>query len=447
MAIIELSLKETYVPGWGSWECIREIIQNGLDEKIRGHELTVKHKGGRLIVHNRGSDMTTEALLMGHTDKADNDDLIGEHGEGLDVGILAGIRCGYEIKITTRTETWVPFLDHSETYKARVLKVRTRKLQKPSPGVTVEIKMPREDWEGVRNLFLPLAGLNKDKDLIGVERMGAIITHPDYRGRIYVKGIWVQNIDDLEYGYNLLGFRLDRDRRIIDTFEFKWKLADMYRSAISKRPDFLLQPVYAMLRDDKLDTQGLKYTSDNDLCNLIADQFLAEHGESAVPVASIGESSTVSKAGRTGVVVNDTLKEVLAKSRVDTATKVKQDLDNAVSKTYSWDDLAEEERAVLMAAAAALDAILPTTFPQDIPHRPILDVTKVVDFFRENLVGKVLDGDILLARKNLTSPAETLTTLVHEKAHEISGAGDGMQAHVATLEALWSALYWQGKCN
>lgn len=443
MAIIELSLKETYIPTWGSWECVREAMQNGLDEDIRGHKLTVKYKDGQLIIYNEGADMTTEVLLMGHTDKTDNPELSGEHGEGLDVGMLAGVRCGYEIKIVTQTETWTPVIEHSEQYNARVLKVQTRKLQKRRDGVTVTIKMEEQVWEEAKDLFLKFARLDRDKDLIEIEGQGSIVTDLAYKGRVYVKGIFIQHIPELSYGYDLLGFKVDRDRRLIDTWDMKWKLATMYQEAVAQRPEAMVAPVYAMLRDNKLDTQGLRHNSDTKTREAMASRFIEEHGDDAIPVDSIGESNSITHAGRHGVVVNDTMKELLASSKIKTALEVRRELTESVTKIYSWDDLDSDERANLTAAAHALDTAVSTVTEQE--HPPILNRVKIVDFLQEILDGLVKGNEISMARSLLVSKEEILKALVHEEAHIISDADDGLAAHVQTIEKLWSALYWKDK--
>jgi len=448
VAIIELSIKETYVPSWGTWECLREAMQNGMDEDKRGYKLTVKYRNGQLHIQNIGADMTTEALLMGETDKAENAELLGEHGEGLGVGILAGVRAGYDITIRTQTEIWKPFIGSSNNFRGRnVLKVRTRKLKVRRGDVTVSITMPEETWEEAKDLFLPFATLDRAKHLIEIEGRGAIIRDEKFKGRVYVKGIFVQHIPELVMGYNLLDFRVDRDRRLIDTWNLKWELASMYREAIRKRPEAMAPEVYAMLRDGKMDTQSLEHNSDEEVTEALAQEFIAEHGENSVPVKSIGEAVDISNANKHGVVVNDTLAKVLAASRtVQTSEEVKQALAKSITATYSWSDLTAIEQANLQAAAAIVDAVLPS-FLESHHVEPVLNIIQVADFYQEDLVGEIRDGRVVLARKVLTTQEEILEHLVHELAHIISGADDGMIRHTRAIESLWSALYWKGRGN
>jgi len=443
MAIIELSIKDTYAPKWGTYEAIREAIQNGLDEDIRGYKLSVEHRNGWLTIYNHSAQMTAEALLMGHTDKADNDELLGEHGEGLDVGILAGVRAGYDIKITTQTETWVPYIERSAHYNADVLKIRTRKLQKRQNGVTVAINVPEEEWEKAQDLFLRFARLDRNKHLVEIPEYGAIITDPEYAGRIYVKGIFVQHLPDLVYGYNLKGLKLDRDRRLVDDWDLKWTLANVHRLGIRYRPEKMKPAVYAMLRDDKKDTQGLRYNESSEVNEAVAAKWVEEHGEKAVPVRSTGESANVNELDYHGVFVNDTLKQLLSKTHVPTVEKVRAELANSAIKTYCWDDLTPEEQDHLEFAAHTLDSVISDDLA------PILNQITVVDFHSQSLDGLTGDitGNIQVARRELESRKRALSVLVHEVAHVISKCPDGLSPHTEAIERLWSDIYWKDRAD
>jgi len=83
-----LPIKSTYVSHWGTWECVREIVQNAKDEEEEnGHKMTVKYERGWLRLSNIGADLARNALLLGQTSKASRDDLRGEFGEGLDLAL------------------------------------------------------------------------------------------------------------------------------------------------------------------------------------------------------------------------------------------------------------------------------------------------------------------------------------------------------------------------
>ncbi len=93
MAKIQLSIKTDYLPNWGLWEGIRELIQNGRDAEIEmDAPMSVDYKFDRqtLVIKNSGAALTQEALLLGHTTKVGRSDTIGKFGEGLKLGVWPG---------------------------------------------------------------------------------------------------------------------------------------------------------------------------------------------------------------------------------------------------------------------------------------------------------------------------------------------------------------------
>ena len=69
---LELTIKTDYMPGWGIWEGIRELVQNGRDAEVEQDALlTVRHRkeSDILVIENEGCTLPHEALLLGHTSK------------------------------------------------------------------------------------------------------------------------------------------------------------------------------------------------------------------------------------------------------------------------------------------------------------------------------------------------------------------------------------------
>src|SRR3972149_6295743 len=187
--LIEMPIKETYVASWGSWEAVRELVQNAKDqEDVSNRPMRIWYKSGHLCRHNPGAELDRRALLLGHSTKAGTN-LRGQFGEGFNLAMLAGVRCGYEITIDTPTERWRPLIDMSTEYDERVLKIQTRARQTPHDGVLVSIKMEKAVWQDLQKLFLFLHKPAADEAIV-VEG-GTILLGGDYNGCIYVKGIFV----------------------------------------------------------------------------------------------------------------------------------------------------------------------------------------------------------------------------------------------------------------
>src|SRR3970040_1423187 len=106
---LELSIKTDYLPEWGTWHGIRELVQNGRDAEIQfDAPLKITHQGQTLRIENVSVTLPHEALLFGHTTKTDRGDLAGQGGEGLKLGVLALVRGGQPVTIHSGNEVWKP---------------------------------------------------------------------------------------------------------------------------------------------------------------------------------------------------------------------------------------------------------------------------------------------------------------------------------------------------
>jgi hypothetical protein len=440
MAKFSLPIKSTYVPDWGAWEAIRELIQNAKDEEEQNdHEMRVRHKGKLLRIENRGADMGREVLLLGQTSKAGRANLRGQFGEGLNLALLAGVRAGLDIVVYTQTERWSASLEPSSDYgNEECLVVTTRKLQKRRKGVEVQVTMTKDEWEEFRKLFLFLVTI-PDNRIVRTEA-GSILLEPERKGHVYAKGIFIQRLDKLELGYDLHNCPLDRDRRMVDVWDLQWKLSMMYQEAVSKRPELLGAEVYRMLRDNAEDTRQLKYNASDKMAADLANHFVAEHGEDAIPVGSIAESQELDHVGKRGVVVPETLRVVLAK-KMGTPAEVREEILRTITETFAWSDLNAEERAILQWTASTIDSVSEGLRGNLVP---IMERLEIVTFRDQNLLGTCVleSGAIRVTRTCLADPQKLFRTLVHEEAHAIADAGDGTKDHVDFVEELWVRLYF-----
>ena len=165
MGKIELPISTSYVPDWGVWEGVREIMQNGLDAEVEfSASLKVDWYKNTLRIENEGTTLPPKALLIGHSTKRSREDLIGEHGEGLVLGLLALLRAGHEVRIRNGSEVWVPALGFSKEYEETVLWIDRQKGRADKNRVRFEIPGISKDlWNDLKKRFLRLRKLKKDE--------------------------------------------------------------------------------------------------------------------------------------------------------------------------------------------------------------------------------------------------------------------------------------------
>jgi len=428
-----LPIKYSYVPTWGLWEAVREIVQNGQDEKEQnGSPLRVRHNGEFLIVENDGAEMDRKVLLLGQTSK-EGRGLRGHFGEGLNLAMLAAVRAGNDMQVVTSTEIWTPLLESRAEYgneTVLVVNIKKRKRTQTTKHVHVRIKMSAEEWAELESRFL---FLNPPKRMF-TSREGSILMDEKHVGCYYSKGIFVTRTQNaMQFGYDFANIELDRDRRMIDPWNAEYTMANILGEAMAQKPEMFIEHVFDMLSSDSAETKNLKYhlPKDSEALKLLTQEFERRNGDGSLPVSNMSESREIEHYGKRGVVVGTNLAEVLQK-QTGTFQAIQQELRMQTVKRYSWSELSEEEQATVLWAEERLREI-------GIEN---LNIT-IADFAQEDIHGlaSTSDGKIQIRRADLWDKFTYLSTLVHEVSHVLEHAGDGEHQHVAKIEDIWCKLY------
>lgn len=434
MAKYVLPIKSTYVPDWGVWECIREIIQNAKDEEDQnGNAMVVTFKDGWLSVKNAGASMDKQALLLGQTSKSSRADLRGQFGEGLNLALLVGAREGLDMEIFVNDEKWSPTIEKAEAFgHAECLVIHTRKLKAERNGVEVMIKIG-DAWESLKELFLFL----KPPTTTAKVDNGTVILDAEYKGRIYVKGIFVTKIKDFEFGYDFKYAKLDRDRRMIDMWDLKWESSRMLMQALATSPTTFMPKAMKLLDEGSDEISNIVHHvhKGSDVMKSVVSTFHEKHGENALPVRTMAQSQELEHYGKKGVVVSEAMGKLL-EVEFGAMDEVQKELRKAVRERYSWGDLHESEKDNLTRACDLVDRALGYT------NRSTLTQLQVVAFNDQDLQGlcELGSSEILISRERLSEFSYALQTIVHEKAHAESSAADGEKSHVSKLEDIWSEI-------
>lgn len=439
MPRFELTLDAKYLEGsWGAFQGVRELVQNARDAELQFHapmEITHYPNGkGQLRINNEGATLKREAMLLGNTGKANRQDLIGQWGEGLKVGILALLRDGYFVKIRTGSEVWIPSIEWSEKFEAQVLVFNLSVGRKPANRVRVEISpFSTEDWETWKPMFLFLEDNKRKSPENRVETCyGTLLLDPLYKGRVFVKGIATEHIPELEYGYNLLTADLDRDRKMVSRWDLDFSLGRIWSAALSRRPDLLDTSFRLLQSEGQLEASALGRYLEIDAREMITEKFKTTFGEKALPVASTGDSAKLEHAGALGVVTPRPMRELLEKVLGTTEENLAR-LHRESRKLFSWHELDSEEKSNLLRAVKLVSHEEPQL---SLGH---IQITEFGDPALEGTFQWQETGFLIrLSRKILSRREDTLRVVLHEAAH-ISGK-DGEKAHVQRIEFMWSSI-------
>ena len=257
---IELSISPEYI-NWNMWECVREFIQNCIDEDTKDNIGLItydvhngnKH-GGTLTLTNAYASLRRHTLLLGSTDKRNDDSQLGCYGEGYKLAI-AGLlheQSKYEIEIHTGFEKWTPAIEYSERFGNQIVVIRIENTEPKGHfnGTKVVIKgIDKYEWQLIKQRTLRAAPtdteIENSYDIVTVERgywtdlgvnwstddikcpvldenynnSGHILSEA-YAGQLFCNGLYVGKLRKLvddkpwKYGYNLNNISLDRDRKM-----------------------------------------------------------------------------------------------------------------------------------------------------------------------------------------------------------------------------------------
>lgn len=359
MAKIPLTISKNYCADWGVWQGVRELIQNAKDAEDDGHDMAVTHypRTSRLEIVTANTYVDPgKLLILGLSDKTPGQKR-GQFGEGFVLGCLALVRKGHTVTFANGDQSWrvsfeTPGDDHPLAGN-ELLTFWSRKLVARESAFTVEVEdIPTEAWEIMRKHFLFLAP-PRAQDTIKT-RQGTVLLAPEHKGKVFSRGIFVRDFGDLECGYDMQDLQLDRDRRFVDEFTMHWQLGQIWQDVQATHPELAAERVYKMAKDNAPEARGVKYHADAKLLASVRRRFHAEHGEDAVPVATMGGAKDIEGAGGKPAMVSDIMRELLEKDGL-TLESAKAALEGQVQSRFLPGDLTIVE----LSAATRLLRVVP----------------------------------------------------------------------------------------
>ena len=333
MPTYELSISANYVPRWGLLEGAREFFQNALDEhrKEPSHRMIFNYDSATetLIIGNEGAALDIQTLLLGNTTKDSDSSLIGQFGEGYKLATIVFLRNGKKVTIYNplHNEVWYANLAPSNRYKgALVPKFVVRKLsqvdnpyQPDALIVAIEGLTPSE-FEEIKSTNLWLQGIyNFDSKCKYINTAyGNILTDPEFKGHVYVSGLYVCNSDRITYGYDFQPnqLTLDRDRRLVSDIDLLFTTSKLLMLANRARHNIRrdhLPSLYELLQLEDSRYAAMYQVPEADALSIV-NEFFEKYGPRAIPVTTQAEFERASLLGFNPITVSQGLKEIIFKS-------------------------------------------------------------------------------------------------------------------------------------
>lgn len=243
----ELSIDVNYVKDWGVSEAIRELFQNSVDEEQVNPSnksfFGYNEEKQELTIGNKCSCLDIESLLLGVTSKTNDDDTVGQFGEGYKIATVVLLRTKHPITFYNygKREVWRPRLVKSRRYNGRL--IPTFFVDKefpwtsvPDNDLTIVVEnITPEEYEQITHMILQLS--DDIGDIYEVHTGNQVLLNPKYTGRIYVNGLYVCTDKTLNYGYNIQprDLRLERDRKTVDGFDLIWTTSSIWGYLMDKK--------------------------------------------------------------------------------------------------------------------------------------------------------------------------------------------------------------------
>lgn len=231
----ELTLTPNYVSDWTFNDAIRELIQNGTDQEILDKDnkfsIDYDYKSKTLRLTNTKSKLKINTLLLGRSSKSDNEDTVGQFGEGYKIAALVLNRLGktFTIYNNERGEVWTSRFKNSEKWLEKILAFYVEKVPASNTGLVIEVgNVTADEYNSLCDTWIGFYdGLEKIETTYG-----DILLDEEMQNKIFVNGLAVSCSEDMEYGYDFKPkyITLERDRKTCDS----WNAGDITSKMIAE---------------------------------------------------------------------------------------------------------------------------------------------------------------------------------------------------------------------
>lgn len=336
MRRFELGMCMNYVSHWGKPEAVREFFQNARDESVEHPEnemlFDYSEEDQRITIANKNSVLEFNTLLLGKSSKTGNANLTGEYGEGYKVATVVLLRnnCNVTIYNNKAGEIWEAKKVNSRRYNEEIAVFdiskstswfRPKKSKEDMNLVITIDGITPEDFEIIKKNTLLIRDIGKhyENPVMGY---GKILLEPCEAGRIYVNGLYVCDEPNLRFGYDFHSsdLSLGRDRDIA-------RQVDMLNAcsylAIKVAPSKFIA--------DNLDCKDFKYTTEFsftyqdssekkvEVKDIVTEKFIAENGDTAIPVKSIETFNKLNAEGTHAILVPNAVYEFIDQDKLTTS--------------------------------------------------------------------------------------------------------------------------------
>ena len=351
----ELGLAKDYISDWTVSNAIREFMQNAIDQANgrpdNAYSVEYNEDLQELRIANKASVLEKSTLLLGTTTKGVDD--IGGFGEGYKLACLVMLRNGIKVSFENygAREIWNFKFSKLKKYdyvESLVCDVETQAFFKKVPNNNLTVILtgitPEQHQQYLDLLIDPSC------EAIETEE-GRVLKTPGYKGKVYVNGLYVANLPNFEFGYDLKPayIKVGRDRNLVN----EWDLSKITKNMWLEIGDSAL--IRNMLERNCADVSylaneyGWDYTENmRAQRTAIADEIYSsirdDYGDDVLLASSEDEKEKLENSTRRKVVfMPDSIKGIVKNASgvyKDTIKKAQEDAESedrtVKEQIYAW---------------------------------------------------------------------------------------------------------------
>lgn len=405
-----LNISPRYAANWGVWEVCREIVCNAMD----ADSLFTQHSpdDNTLIVETSTEPTLAQLFMVGEGTKCAGGETIGQFGEGFKLAALAASRTsGASLVAETSTKRISFGIERCHEVDADGLVALIEDIDQPEiTGLRVSVNMAR-------------AGVIMHGRILDKTVSGSIPKADPTTMKIYVKGVWICDIDRPSlYDWNLNYLTINRDRNIASESSIA-----IYMSAEISYDSTILEKLASAPKTFETETAGTYINTGAQ--KKIAEAWVKLHGPKAVLKSEDHETNIAAR--RKGFKVIAPINSLIEKLPVPKA----DDVVNGNGELVALDPAPfADQIARLRLLDSAIDAPLVTLMVFSPGNRNEMGYADI----QEN---RLWLSDQLFAQGR---ELDLTRTYLHEMAHFLSGgASDGSIAFEDALDHVAGKLALQ----
>lgn len=312
----ELSLTPNYVSDWTFNDALRELIQNGIDqETIRpDNKFSIDYDEGKEVIRlvNKNAKLKISTLLLGKSNKSNDEDTVGQFGEGYKIAALVLNRLGktFTIYNNEKKEIWTSRFKNSAKWGSEILAFYIEK-QPDADEKNLVIEIGHVNWteyDGLSDIWLGLSAEYDETEKVETS-YGEILLGEEMTGKTYVNGLYVACNEELKHGYNFKAkyINLERDRKACDSWNAREVTARMTAEAMVQEK-MEIETVRRMIEENANDVYNMEFNQYCDDIKEVKKMLIHEFDKQnilpmSIPVGNAEDARKVKAYGGNAVLV------------------------------------------------------------------------------------------------------------------------------------------------